>query len=177
MLQLLSGKWWVILLQGILLITLSFYIFNNPVEVLEGLSFWFGLIVLVTGLLGVATWFGADELEKEDLSLLWSILTIIFGVLILLNLAATMKSITIVFGFWMLVTGMHLTKTGWSLKGKNSLGWAMVIAGVLSVAAAAMMIFNVASGAVGISTLLGLQVLLAGIAMVLLSFVKKQSWV
>jgi hypothetical protein len=36
-----------------------------------------------------------------------------------------------------------------------------------------MMVFNIGTGAVGISTLLGLQVLLTGIALVLLSFAKK----
>ena len=36
-----------------------------------------------------------------------------------------------------------------------------------------MIIFNIGTGAVGISTLLGLQVLLTGIALVLLSFAKK----
>jgi len=49
----------------------------------------------------------------------------------------------------------------------------MVIAGVLSAVAAVMMVFNVGTGAVGISTLLGLQVLLTGLALVLLSFAKK----
>jgi uncharacterized membrane protein HdeD (DUF308 family) len=49
----------------------------------------------------------------------------------------------------------------------------MIIAGVLSVVAAVMMVFNIGTGAFGISTLLGLQVLLTGIALVLLSFAKK----
>jgi uncharacterized membrane protein HdeD (DUF308 family) len=49
----------------------------------------------------------------------------------------------------------------------------MVIAGVLSAVAAVMIVFDLGTGAVGISTLLGLQVLLTGIALVLLSFTKK----
>ena len=49
----------------------------------------------------------------------------------------------------------------------------MVIAGILSVVAAVMIIFNIGTGAVAISTLFGLQVLLTGIALVLLSFAKK----
>src|SRR5882724_4324392 len=75
--------------------------------------------------------------------------------------------------FVLLANAQAVTQSGWSLKGKNSFGWAMVIAGVLSAVAAVMMIFNVWSGAVGISTLLGLQVLLTGIALVPLSFAKK----
>ena len=49
----------------------------------------------------------------------------------------------------------------------------MIIAGVLSAVAAFMMVFNFGTGAVGVSTLLGLQVLLTGLALVLLSFAKK----
>jgi len=64
MFQLLFKKWWVVLLQGILLIILSIYIFQNPVEVLTGISFWFGLVVLATGLLGIIGWLAADN-QKE----------------------------------------------------------------------------------------------------------------
>ena len=173
MLQQLFRKWWVVLLQGILLIILSIYIFNNPVEVLAGISFWFGLIVLAAGLLGIIGWFAAHKSEREDMSLLWSVLTAAFGLLMLLKLGVTMKTITIIFGIWFLVSGVLLLKNGWSFKDRNSLGWIMVIVGVLSVVAAVMMIFNIGAGAIGIGTLLGLQVLFTGIALVLLSLAKK----
>ena len=75
MLQLLFKKWWVVLLQGILLIILSIYIFQNPVAVLTGISFWFGLVVLATGLLGIIAWLAADKPEREGMSPFWSILT------------------------------------------------------------------------------------------------------
>jgi len=91
----------------------------------------------------------------------------------LLHLLVTMKTLTVIFGLWMLVTGLLLVQSGWSLKSRNSFGWIMVIAGVLSAVAAVMMVFNIGTGAVGISTLLGLQVLLTGIALVLLALVKK----
>jgi uncharacterized membrane protein HdeD (DUF308 family) len=81
----------------------------------------------------------------------------------LLHLVVTMKTLTVIFGLWMLITGLLLVQSGWSLRSKNSFGWIMVIAGVLSVVAAVMIVFNIGTGAVGISTLLGLQVLLTGI--------------
>jgi uncharacterized membrane protein HdeD (DUF308 family) len=160
MFQLLFRKWWVVLLQGILLIILSIYIFQNPVEVLAGISLWFGLLVLAAGVLGIIGWLAADKPAA-------------LGLLMLLHLLATMKTLTVIFGLWMLLTGLLLAQSGWSLKRENSFGWAMVIAGVLSAVAAVMMIFNVGTGAVGISTLFGLQVLLTGIVLVLLSFAKK----
>ena len=99
------------------------------------------------------------------MSLLWSILTAAFGLLMLLKLLATMKILTVVFGWWMLLTGLHLLQSGWSLRSRNSFGWAMILAGVLSVVAAVMMVCHLGTGAIGISTLLALQVLLTGLAL------------
>jgi len=173
MLQVLFRKWWVVLLQGILLIILSIYIFQNPVAVLAGISFWCGLLVLATGLLGIIAWLAADKPEREGMSLFWSILTAAFGLLMLLHLLVTMKTLTVIFGLWMLITGVLLVQSGWSLKRENSFGWILVIAGMLSAVAAVMMVFNIGTAAIGISTLLGLQVLLTGVALILLSFTKK----
>jgi len=171
--RLLFRKWWVILLQGVLLIILSLYIFSNPGIVLAGISLWFGFLLLVTGLVGVIAWLSADKEEREDMSLLWSSLTFALGLLVVFNLLAAMKILTVIFGIWILLSGAWLLKNGWSLKSKNPGGWVMVIMGVLSVLIAAMMIFDIGTGAIAIATLLGLQVLLMGIAFILLSFVKK----
>ncbi len=173
MLKLLFRKWWLILAQGILLVILAFYIFQNPLEVLAGISLWFGILVLASGLLGIIAWLATEKTEREGMSLLWSSLTAAFGLLMLLKLLATMKILTVVFGWWMLLTGLHLVESGWSLRSRSSFGWAMIIAGVLSVVAALMMVFHLGTGAIGISTLLALQVLLTGLALILLSFAKK----
>jgi uncharacterized membrane protein HdeD (DUF308 family) len=50
MLQLLLRRWWVVLLQGILLILLAIYIFKNPVTALAAVSIWFGVSVLLSGI-------------------------------------------------------------------------------------------------------------------------------
>ena len=171
--QSLTKKWWLILLQGILLIVLSFYIISNPAGVLAGISFWFGLMVLAAGLLGIIAWLASSKAERESMSLLWAILTFVFGLLLLFNLLATMKTLTVIFGLWCLLSGLFLLSTGCALKKVNSTGWVMVIAGLLCIVAAVMMMMNIGSGAIAISTLLGVQVLFTGIALVLLSIAKK----
>ena len=50
-------KWWVILLQGILMIVLSILIFNNPDSVLSAIAFYLGAIVIVSGIIGIIAWF------------------------------------------------------------------------------------------------------------------------
>lgn len=108
MLQTMLKKWWLILVQGILMIILSIFIFNNADAVLAGISIWFGVIVLLTGVVGVISWLASTSSERETGSLIWSLLTGLFGVLMLMHLFATMKMLTIIFGIWMLLTGYNL---------------------------------------------------------------------
>jgi uncharacterized membrane protein HdeD (DUF308 family) len=166
-------KWWVILIQGILMIILGFFIFKNPEEVLAGISIWAGILFLVTGIAGLLGWILAGKGERDAGSIIWSILTALFGLFILMNLFVAMKAFTIIFGIWILFTGFNLLFSGWSLKNENSSGWFLIIIGILSILAGIMMIFNINFGATGIATILGLVVLLTGIALIMLSFVKK----
>lgn len=166
-------KWWVILIQGILMFILGLFIFSNPVEVLAGISLWFGIIILVTGIIGVFGWLFAGSGERDTGSLIWSLLSALFGILILSNLLAAMKAVTIIFGLWVLFTGLSLTTNGWSLKKESSMGWFLLIVGILGIIAGLMMIMNMGSGAAGIATILGITIILTGIAMILLSFAKK----
>ncbi|MBK9331604.1 MAG: DUF308 domain-containing protein [Ignavibacteria bacterium] len=173
MLNTMLKKWWIILIQGILLFILGVLIFRNPVEVLTGISLWFGIILLVTGAIGLFGWLFSGSEDRDLWILIWSILTAVFGILLLSNILAAMKVITVIFGIWILITGFKLTSSGWSLRKENSLGWFLLIVGVLSIAAGIIMIFNISSGAAGIAVILGIQVILSGIALILLAFVKR----
>ena len=172
-LRLLFRKWWVVSLQGLLLIILSIYIFQDPVAVLAGIAFWFGALVLAAGLVGIASWLAEDPSEREGMSLLWSIVTAAFGLLMLVKVFVTMKTITVILGLWMLLTGLHLARSGWSLRRHSASGWVAFGAGVLCAGAAVMMILDIGVGAFAVSTLFGAQVMLTGIALVLLSLAKK----
>ena len=174
MLKLLFRRWWVLLIQGILLIILAIFIFNNPLNVLAGLSIWVGILVLFAGIAGIFAWFSAEKEERESGSLLWSIVTILFGIVLLANLLATMKALTILFGVWLLIGGIHLIRSGLALRKETSTsGLLIIVTGILAVIVALATIFKIGTGAVTISVLLGLQVLLIGIALVIFSIAKK----
>lgn len=174
MVPLLFRQWWIVLLQGIVLILLAFYIFSNPVTALAGVSLWFGISVFITGVLGVLAWFGADKSERDGLSLLWNVLTTVFGLFMLMNLFATMGAIAVIFGLWMLFTGLHIAQLGWTQRKNHTYGWVIFLGGLLAALIALPMIFNIGLGAVGVSTLLGTLVLLAGLALILFSLIKKK---
>lgn len=166
-------KWWAALIQGIVLIILSIYIFNDPLDALKGISVWIGILILLSGMMGIISWLAADRKAREYSGLLWSILTIVFGIVMLLNLFATTKIITILFGLWMVFLGLHFIEEGIVFKKHQPFRWATVIAGVLCIIAAVVLIFDLGTG-IGVSLFIGVQILLAGIALVIFSFAKKQ---
>ena len=167
-------KWWIILLQGVLLIIISFIFFNNPTEVLAVISFWVGLLTLITGIIGLAAYFMVEKSERDSSILWWSIATLVFGILLIGKLGLTMKLITVIFGIWILMTGIWLSSAGWQYRNNGLPGWLMLIAGILSIIAGIAIIFDVNVGAVWISTLLGVQTLLSGLGLVMLAFLKRK---
>jgi len=166
-------KWWMILIQGILLIIIAFIFFNNPVGVLAVFSMWIGILTLAAGALGLSVNLMTKNGQRDNSSLLWSIVTLLIGILMVAKVGLTMKAITVIFGLWILVTGIVLLLEGIEHRKAGALGWIMLTGGILSIIAGVMIIFDMATGAVWISTLLGIQALIAGIGFLLLAFVKR----
>ncbi len=167
-------KWWVILIQGILLIILGFYFLNRPFQVLAAISFWVSLLTIVVGAAGLFGHFSMPKEERESAIFWWSLITLLFGILMISKLGITMKTITVFFGIWMMITGYWLFKEGWAQRSEGGMAWLMVVIGLLSVISGIIIIFNLAAGALWISTILGLQTLIAGIGMVFLALGKRK---
>jgi uncharacterized membrane protein HdeD (DUF308 family) len=167
-------KWWVILIQGILMIILSFMVINNPMSTLAGISLTIASLVLLIGVLGVVWWFSAPKDDRETSTLVWSIVTAVIGILMAAKLGITMFTVTLLFGIMLLANGYHLVKNGWANRELGGQAWLVVVVGVLSLICGLMSIFNIGLGAITISVLLGYQILLGGIALIALAFLKKR---
>ena len=167
-------KWWVILLQGILLIIIGVIFFNNPVKVLAVISLWVGILTLAAGIIGLAAYFMMPREERENNNLLWSIITLLLGLLMVTKVGLTMKAITVLFGLWILFTGIWLLSAGWEYLKSGITGWIMLLGGILSIFAGITIIFDIGTGAIWISTLLGLQAVIAGIGFIMLAFIKRK---
>lgn len=173
--QILFRKWWVILIQGVLLIVLSFYVFSHPGIALAGLSLWLSILILIGGIAGLAGWWLTSSQARETSSLLWSIGSIVLGLVLLIKTDFTMQLLSTLVGIWMVVTGGWLVHQGWLQRNNNRVvAWVILIPGMVSIITGVMAIFNKATGATAVSIIFGIQLLLAGIALVVLGFVKRK---
>jgi uncharacterized membrane protein HdeD (DUF308 family) len=109
-----NRKWWVLLIQGIILIVLSIIIFNNPDALLTALAFWLGLIVIVTGLIGMISWFANTKEKRDTFSIIGSSTVLIIGIIMVTNTGITMKAITLLFGLLVAAVGVILISGSWN---------------------------------------------------------------
>ena len=165
--------WWVAMIQGIALIIMSIYVLNNPLNALKGISVWIGVLIFFTGIVGIISWLFADRDARELGSLVWSLITIVLGVLMLMHLFATTRMIKILFGLWMVFLGLHFIESGLIFKKHQPFRWTTVIAGLICIFAAVVLIFNLGTGA-GASLFIGVQMLLGGVALIIISFARKE---
>ena len=165
--------WWVAMIQGIALIIMSIYVLNNPLNALKGISVWIGILIFFTGIVGIISWLFADRDARELGSLVWSLITIVLGVLMLMHLFATTRMIKILFGLWMVFLGLHFIESGLIFKKHQPFRWTTVIAGLICIFAAVVLIFNLGTGA-GASLFIGVQMLLGGVALIIISFARKE---
>ena len=117
-----SGKWWVILVQAILLVALSIYVFGHPGVTLLSIAYWVSVLILGAGLAGIGGSLVTREQNRETSGLLWSIGSSVFGLLLLARIGFAMQLITNLLGTWMIVTGAWLIYQGWQYRNRSALG-------------------------------------------------------
>ena len=167
-------NWWVILIQGILLILLSLLIFNNPGVVLATLGLWLGIIVMAAGLYGVIAYFATSKDDRDIVTLLGSIAIGIIGFMLISKLIISMIAITIAFGTIVSVVGLSLVSGSWKGRKHFPMWWAITILGIAILLIGIKSMFDVGAGAQNISSLLGIAVLLSGLGFVWMSFLKRK---
>lgn len=169
-----SRKWWVILIQGIFMIVLSIIIFNNPDAVLSTLAFLLGVIVIFTGLIGIVAWFVNSKERRDIFSIIGSSTVLLVGILMVTQMFITMQAITLLFGLLVAAIGVILISGSWNERKKWSLWWTITSIGAIALILGIKSIIDVYSGAQSISILIGISVLISGIGLVILSFLKKK---
>lgn len=167
-------KWWILLLQGALLFVLAFYITSHPEATLAGLTFWISLLVMIAGITGLIGWLLEAPANRDTLDMLWSLASAIFGAVLLAKMDFAMQLLTNLLGIWMMLTGVWFIKNGWQNRQTGSPGLVMIITGTLSILAGILVIFDLTAGAVAVSTLLAIQLILAGITLIILALLKRK---
>lgn len=168
--------WWLVLIKGIILIFLSFFIFGNPAGTLLGLALYIGISLMVTGVLLIITSISNRESDTQwGWNLAGGILDLIFGFILLSNPAVTATVLPFVVGFWMIFYGITLFVGSFGSKKEGDKNWWVnLLGGILTVIVGYIVMSNIITGAIAITFWIGTGFMLFGIVNISIAFKMKR---
>lgn len=157
--------WWLVLLKGIILILLSFFVFGHPVGALVGLALYLGIALMATGFfLIVVAISNRDVDERWGWRLAMGIVDVLFALVLLSNPAVTATVFPFVVGFWIMVYGIMVFSSAFGAKkAGESNWWFSLVIGIVTVILGYIIMTDFLAGTVAITFWLGTGILLFGI--------------
>jgi uncharacterized membrane protein HdeD (DUF308 family) len=163
----LASKWWVFLVQGIVMILLGIAAITNP-EILITLI---GAYAIVEGILKVFSGFG-DQPDGQSRwpALIIGVLSIIVGLWLLANREVALEALAYLIAAWAVVVGVLLIIWAFRLREEISDEWLMILFGVLSIIFGFLVFNNVLAGIASITLIFAIYMIVGGIMAIVLGF-------
>ena len=164
--------WWVVLIKGIILVLLSFFVFKHPVGSLVGLALYLGIALLITGIGLIITSIAHSKADENwGWQLSGGIIDVIFALVFLSNPGITAAIFPFIVGFWMMIYGVILFSGSFKDKKEgDSNWWLKLLGGILTVILGYFITANLLAGAVALTLWIGLGILIFGIINISVSF-------
>src|SRR5882762_1465502 len=97
--------WWIFLLRGLLFIIAGVITFRYPLESYVTLSIFFGVMMLFTGILELTFTLSTLKIKGWGWRLAASIIDLILGIILILNIGISMAVLPFFVSFWFLFRG------------------------------------------------------------------------
>lgn len=162
MFDILTRKWWLVALRGLLAILFGIVALVNPGVTLLSLALVFGAYVFIDGVFAIVSAFGHTGREAVWY-VLDGILGIAVGIAAFLYPGIAAQALVFLIGFWAILTGIFEVVAGFELP--ISRDWLLTLAGVASILFGVLVFVNPGSGALAVVWLIGAYALVFGVTM------------
>jgi len=159
------------LLKGIVLIVISFFVFKHPVASLVGLAATIGVAFLLVGIfLIIASIMVRGIDDNWGWRLAGGIIDVIFGFVLISNPGITAAVLPFVVGFWIIVNGVTTFSGSFTAKKEgDSNWWLSLLGGLLAILFGWFVMTDIFTGALAITIWIGLGLFILGIVNIVLS--------
>ncbi len=162
MLDVLTQKWWAVVLRGILAIVFGIVALTSPGATLVSLAIVVGAYAFLDGVFAIVAAFGSRGRDA-----VWHVLDGILGIAVGLATfffpGVTAQAMVLLVGMWAVLTGIFEVIAGFELPIKRD--WLLVLAGIASIAFGVLVFVNPVGGALAIAWLIGGYALVFGVSM------------
>ena len=155
--------------EAVLLIVLGIAALLLPLAAGVAASLVFGIILLLSGVLGLAASFASGGRHPRGWSLLSAVIALVVGVVLLINPLAGALGLTLLLSVYLLVDGLALIGMALSHRRRVTGRWSWLLgSGLLDLVLAVILIsLNAIGSAVVIGFIVGIDLIVAGIALFL----------
>lgn len=171
-----QGSWWSLLIKGIAAVVIGILALSNPEGVFTTLMRFFGIFVLVVGI--VATIGGIMQRRQSDkwlVMLIPGLVGIIIGIVAIAWPARTVRVVAFLIAIWALVHGVSEIYSALRLRKDVKGEWVPLIVGIASVVLGILLIVGPLTAAAIVTWLVGLFLLILGVFWLILAF-RAWSW-
>jgi uncharacterized membrane protein HdeD (DUF308 family) len=169
--KLLGQSWWVLLLRGVLAILLGIAAFAKPGMALNTLLMLFAAYFFIDGISNViAAFSGKGDNEHWWVVLIEGLLGIAIGVLTVFRPGTTGVVLLVLIAFWAIMTGILRIILAIRLRKEIEGEWWLGLSGLLGVLFGVIVMMKPGAGALSVLWMIGIWLILMGVALVLLSF-------
>lgn len=165
-LQTIGKNWWVLLIRGILAILFGILAFALPGATLLTLVLIYGIYALADGIAAIVV--GART--RGWTFILMGALGIIVGILTFVYPGITAVVLLYLVAAWAIVRGIFEIAAAVVWRRVISNEWFLILGGVISIIFGAVMLADLAAGALAIIWLIGVWAVVFGIVLVILAF-------
>ncbi len=164
-----AKSWWLYLLLGIVLLIAGVFVLGDVVLASVVSAIFIGWAIAIAGVLEIIHAFSARGWKGFILDLLLGVLYIAGGAMLLSNPIAASVTLTLVLGVIWIVSGIFRMVLAGAIWREG--GWAVFLSGMVAVLAGAIILARwPASGLWVLGLLLGIDLLVHGIAWIAYSF-------
>lgn len=160
-----TRHWWLFTLRGALAVLFGVLALIWPAITLLALAIIFGAYALVDGIGAAVSAVRAPRGTREPL-VLEAIAGIAFGLIALIWPGVTLLVLTILVGFWAIITGLSEIITAIAMRREIEGEWLYVLFGVVSVIFGLIVLLSPVSGAFAVAWIIGFSAIVFGFTMI-----------
>ena len=163
---------------GILLILAGIFCLLSPSAALSGLALYLGRAMLFSGIVDIVIFASASgTMVGSGWFLVDGILTVLLSLFLLCNQWFTALTLPFLFGMWLLFSGVSKFANSFELKRLGVRGWGwFTVLGLLLIAAGVISFLDPVAGAVALGAVLGVTLILEGVASILRACFAGRFW-
>jgi uncharacterized membrane protein HdeD (DUF308 family) len=162
----LPDVFWTMFVRGVFAVIFGVLVLAWPAVTALALALLFGVYALVNGVSTIVAVIRGDELFRRWLVALSGLVSIAAGLVTLLWPGITVLALTLVVGVWAMATGLSEIVAAVRLRRALDHKVFLVVIGVLSVIAGALLVWHPLTGALGIAIVVGSYAVVYGVLLI-----------